>query len=671
MRLTPSSSFCILLCILTTHLHAQWNINPTQANTRVVTATANQDRQHLVTDGNGGCIVAWEDYRGGNDPDIYFDFINADGNASWSVPGSFSGVKLCTTNKPRSINRIIPAETGGFFIIWDELNGLYYDVLAQKVSATGQIQWATNGVVVCAAANDQYSADIVPDGTGGIIATWLDLRNDPGNANATQTFAQRINAAGTAVWATNGILLSNTISKPIGIVSDNNEGAIVGYMDARNSLVNGSGGYTNFDIYAQRLNNMGEAQWTVNGVAVCTQLGNQVRETIKAGGAMVSDDLGGAILCWSDYRNDPNNGLSFPYRADYFAQRITAGGLALWPTGGVQICTGTNADLYNTLAVTDNEGGILAAWYDLRAAPQSAIYVQRVDASGAKLYTNNGLPVVSGQNHIVNYDIAADGIGNAVVAYDNDADKIFSYRFLVATGAPVFGGSIPICTRAEASVSPAVAADPNGDVFFAWQDYRNNAAETDIYAMRQTNGALLPLRFVSFSGFNNQGTNQLEWKTTALESTQSFMIYKSMDGMQFEKIATVQRNRADEVHAYADSLQHQHPVYYYRIGWKNEQGKLSYSHTITIRSKASFSIVNRLAPNPATHATQLTTQANADNRATITLYTATMQPVWQQETQFRKGMNSLSISLQPLRTGVYYLAITTTQGTEVLKGIKQ
>jgi hypothetical protein len=386
---------------------------------------------------------------------------------------------------------------------------------------------------------------------------------------------------------------------------------------------------------------------------------------------MVSDDLGGAILCWSDYRNDPNNGLSFPYRADYFAQRITVGGVALWASGGVQICTGTNADLYNTLAVTDSEGGILAAWYDLRSSPQSAVYVQRVDASGARLYTNNGLAVVSGQNHIVNYDISADGIGNAVIAYDNDADKIFSYRFLVATGAPVYGGSIPICTRPEASVSPAVAADPNGDVFFAWQDYRNNAAETDIYAMRQTSGALLPLRFISFSGFNHQGIHQLEWKTSALENNQSFIVYRSADGMQFEKIATVRRNRTDALHLYADSVKLQQPVYYYRISWKNEHGTLSFSNTISIRSNAESSIVNRLAPNPATHATQLTTQSKVDSRATITLYTATMQPVWTQEMQLRKGINNLSISLQPLSSGVYYLAISTAQGTEVLKGIKQ
>jgi len=48
-----------------------------------------------------------------------------------------------------------------------------------------------------------------------------------------------------------------------------------------------------------------------------------------------------------------------------------------------------------------------------------------------------------------------------------------------------------------------------------------------------------------------------------------------------------------------------------------------------------------------------------------------MQPVLKQEASLKKGMNSISISLKPLSSGVFYLAIATAKGTEVLKGIKQ
>lgn len=648
-------------------LQGQWDNDPTSASTRVVTNAANQTKPYVIPDGTGGTIVVWEDYRHGTSPDIYFDLIDKDGNPSWSVPGSYSGKKLCSTTKPRSINRVLGDGDGGFFIVFDEINGAYYDVLAQKVSNSGTVLWGANGVIVSNAANDQYGADLAPDGVGGIFVTWLDLRNDPSNADVSQTYAQRILSNGSIAWAANGIQVNANVSKPIGIVADNFGGAIIAMMDARNSAVNNLGAYTNWDIYAQRLNSSGVLQWGTGSV-ICNQSNNQFRETIRPGRSVVSDNLGGAIISWSDYRNDANNGLGFPYRADFYAQRINNSGVVQWAPNGIPICNTTGADLYNTLIVPDGFGGILAAWYDLRSAPQGAIYVQRLNPNGAAQYTSNGIAVVSGQSHIINYSLSEDGLGNAIIAYDTQNDKIFGYRFLVATGFPLSGGSTAICNRSSISVNPDVATDANGDVYIAWEDYRNNAAESDVYAFKLPTSALLPLRLLSFGGqITGSNTHRLQWQYTGAEDVHRFELRHSSDGHDFTTLARITNSQREGTLQY--EITQPLPHAYYQLAWQNAQGKWQYSAIVQLQQQQPETM--SIYPNPVQQQLQLSLLANNAAAATIRIRGANGQLVLQEKRSLLQGRQVLSIVVATLPSGQYFAEIWIQQRRTVLPFTKQ
>ena len=89
------------------------------------------------------------------------------------------------------------------------------------------------------------------------------------------------------------------------MVSDGQGGGIVVWYDFRSG--------TNSDIYAQRVNGAGLVQWTVDGVAICTAVGDQLVPQI------IADGSGGAIMVWEDRRSDVS--------PDIFAQGISAGGL--------------------------------------------------------------------------------------------------------------------------------------------------------------------------------------------------------------------------------------------------------------------------------------------------------------------------------------------------------
>jgi len=92
---------------------------------------------------------------------------------------------------------------------------------------------------------------------------------------------------------------------------------------------------------------LASAQWQLNGTVVCDEGGSQSLP------AIVTDGAGGAIVVWEDWRSGDHS--------DIYAQRLDAGGIALWSPSGVPICTAANLQSYPTL-VSDGSGGAIIAW---------------------------------------------------------------------------------------------------------------------------------------------------------------------------------------------------------------------------------------------------------------------------------------------------------------------
>jgi hypothetical protein len=81
---------------------------------------------------------------------------------------------------------------------------------------------------------------------------------------------------------------------------------------------------------------------------------------------IASDDVGGAIVTWSDARN------SSP--SDIYAQRVDAAGNPQWTPDGAALCTAAGDQGYQTI-IPDGVGAIVT--YDTRNGIDSDIYAQR------------------------------------------------------------------------------------------------------------------------------------------------------------------------------------------------------------------------------------------------------------------------------------------------------
>src|SRR5439155_4199367 len=114
----------------------------------------------------------------------------------------------------------------------------------------------------------QYYPVIVPDGTGGAIAAWWDLRADDGSFSNSDIYAQHVQANGAvdAAWPADGRALCTAVGLQYSpaIVADGDGGAIVVWHDNRSGAT--------ADLYAPHVLGGGgvDAAWPLDGSALCT-----------------------------------------------------------------------------------------------------------------------------------------------------------------------------------------------------------------------------------------------------------------------------------------------------------------------------------------------------------------------------------------------------------------
>jgi hypothetical protein len=443
---------------------AAWPTDPL-ANLPLCTAAGWQAYAAIVSDGAGGAIVAWEDYRDGT-LDVYAQRVSAAGVVQWAA----DGVALCTAGGDQRYPAIVTDGAGGAIVAWQDVRngGGSNSIFAQRISAAGTVQWANDGSQVCSRYTAFASPSLVADGAGGAIVAWRDGRSGWQNDDI---YAQRISAAGAALWTATGVALCTAagFQATTSIAADGAGGAVVAWEDDRDG---------SWDLYAQRVSAGGGVQWAANGVAVCAAGGAQ------QGAVLVGDDAGGAILAWYDYR-----GGAHP---DLYAQRISAAGTALWATDGTPLCAAAG-DQHAPAIAADGAGGAIVAWEDHRGA-SGDVYAQRVSATGAVQWPADGVALCAAVGDQALPAIVSDGgapgagaFGAIVVWQDGRSGgaspDLYAQRISAAGAFQWTSGGVALCSAAGAQQGAAIASDGAHGAILAWQDARGGSG-SDLYAQR-------------------------------------------------------------------------------------------------------------------------------------------------------------------------------------------
>jgi hypothetical protein len=126
---------------------------------------------------------------------------------------------------------------------------------------------------------------------------------------------------------------------------------------------------------------------------------------------IVSDGMGGAIVCWFDDRAGA---------AGIYARAVAADGTLRWPTAGTTVCAASGAKS-GWIMAEDTAGGAVFAWVDGRSLGTSGkdIYAQRVDRDGVVKWTSNGVVVCNAPLDQDFLTATSDGVGGIIAAWED------------------------------------------------------------------------------------------------------------------------------------------------------------------------------------------------------------------------------------------------------------
>jgi hypothetical protein len=613
--------------LLSNTIYSQWSTDPA-VNNVICKLSSHQENPTIASDGFGGAIITWMDQRNGND-DIYAQRINANGDTLWATADG-GGVVVCSEGSQQEDPTITSDGSGGAIIAWVDLRNnatTNYDIYAQRINASGEIQWptgtpTTEGVAVCTQASSSYNPAILGDGSGGAIITWWDLRNN----NAGDIYAQKINSSGTPQWitldfnnlpTTDGVLICTATGEQRypQITSDGGTGAIIAWYDER-------AGSTNPDIYAQKIDASGAIQWptgtpTTAGIAVCTNSYWQWDPSIT------SDGSGGAIITWWDNRNG---------NYDIFAQKINTSGALQWPTGtptteGIGVCTLPLDQEYPSIT-SDGSGGAIIAWVDSRnyntgMYTLSDIYAQRINASGAAQW----------------------------------------------------GADVEICTNPASQYRPYIVSAGSGGAIVTWNDYRAN--NYDVYASKVSLDGALPVELTIFTAALNSGAVELNWKTATEVNNYGFEIEKTVISNQqavtsWKKIGFVEgagTTNAPKKYSYSDRNIPE-GKYSYRLKQIDRDGKFEYSQTVEVTAAIAPKVfaLEQNFPNPFNPSTVISYQLPISSQVSLKVYDAIGREVTTLVNETKEaGYYSVTFDAKNLSTGIYFVRLQSGDKVQLKK----
>ncbi len=432
---------------------AQWQFN----GVPVSTAAHYQADPIIVTDGAGGAIIAWFDYRAGQ-YDIYAQRLNAAGVPQWTT----DGVPLCTQPGNQITLSMVSDDAGGAVLTWyDARNsvGTGLDIYAQRVNGSGTPLWTADGVAVCEAAADQSDPFIVKSGVYYVV-TWFDYRN----FGQADIYVQQLNSSGAVQWMADGVQLCGAAGHQFNprLAGDQIGGAIVTWEDSRSG--------TN-DIYARLVDRFGVVQWTSGGVIVCNAAAEQYEAQI------VGDGAAGAIIAWYDWRGGA---------PDIYMQRIDYAGTSLWTANGVGICTAAGVQDTPSL-VQDAGGGATVAWADRRNGANFDVYAQHVNNLGVPYFAANGVAVcTAGGNQLYPKIVRDPASAGIVVWFDQRSGNsdVYAQRLDYLDGSSLWtANGVVLCTEPHLQEKPDAVSDGSGGAIVAWRDLRGGDYY-DVYAER-------------------------------------------------------------------------------------------------------------------------------------------------------------------------------------------
>jgi hypothetical protein len=334
-------------------------------------------------------------------------------------------------------------------------------------------QFVPNGFTpVSTASQNQSAPSMTPDGTGGYVMVWQDLRNSPNNFANYDIYIQRFDASGNMLWANNGVAVCTAVEDQLGPqvvmakTSNDQPRIMVIWNDGRTKV----GNSTQNKIYCQAYDLSGNSQYATDGVEIADCNGFETVRPI----AISTLNSSRAVFAYNR-RGNPGS------LDNYFVQAINAdNGTALFTGNGTFIVSGLDDSFgypFDLSAVPNSQDIYVGCELYNFGNPPAALVVQRINpTNGSKVWASNLNVQIGHRIYTLGFDLDGD-----VITWSDDRN----YQQSQGSNYDVFAQKInPDGTAAWTTNGQTVAVKPSdqrypsvtrnsfGESFITWSDFK-------------------------------------------------------------------------------------------------------------------------------------------------------------------------------------------------------
>lgn len=304
----------------------------------------------ILQSGADSVWIAWEDYRQGpNDPDIYLVKVGPDGESLFVD----NGLPVVTENLEQTRPVMAPDLNGGVWIAWiDRRNGKDEDIYFQHYSPGGFPSFPASGKLLVSAPRSQAQLQIRPDGKGGFWAVWTDARLY--DSQGFDIYLQAVSADGTLRYENGGRRITtgkHDSHTPVVAVGNKGELGLV-WMDNRN-------GY--FNLWFQVFYTSGTELFPGEGQPVSLAFSHQRQPALLAG-----ED--GWTFAWSEERHGQA-------RDKIYVLKMHSSGQIETQPDGLRVSTSPERQVRPVLCAGE-EGEVLIAWQELHERSDEGVILR-------------------------------------------------------------------------------------------------------------------------------------------------------------------------------------------------------------------------------------------------------------------------------------------------------
>ena len=181
----------------------------------------------------------------------------------------------------------------------------------------------------------------------------------------------------------------------------------------------------------------------------------------------------------------------------------------------------------------------------------------------------------------------------------------------------------------------------------------------------------LPVELTKFEAVQQQKQVALNWQTATEVNSSHFIIERSVDGFNFERIASVDA-QGDNNTIYNYSFMDKNPyqgLNYYRLKMVDLDLSFEYSQIEVVKFDKDANLI--IYPNPVNKTLNIQGNSSFDGETQMEVFNRSGQQIFSGMVDFENGKLQINVDvLNVYSTGTYFIKITNYSGNYILKFVK-